>query len=172
MTPAVLCPATMTPQPPGLSLATFQATTLWLFGPTSSATRKPPPVLSSDTFPVAWDQDEPFRSTPTSPLCFRRLWDTETLELSATRMASKPAFLTLNPLTRTFLVPRTPIPMLPGSFMEPIFSGFCPLASITAPGCPARVSGLLTTTWVLYTPRQTTTVPPALAAFTALLMLA
>ena len=63
-------------------------------------------------------------------------------------MASKPAFLTLNPLTRTCLVARTPIPMLPGSFIGPIFSGFCPWASITAPRRPARVSGLVTTTWV------------------------
>src|SRR6201996_3597134 len=168
-TPAVLCPARMTPQPPELPLATFQETTLWPAGPTSSATRKPPPLLDRATLPVAVDQDEPLRSTPTSPLCSSSLPDTHTCELRATRIASKPACSTVSPVTRAWLVPSTPTPTLPGRVVEPTLSGCWSRASIRAPRSPSRLSGLATTTCSWYVPRQTTTVPPGLVAATALL---
>ncbi len=60
-------------------------------------------------------------------------------------MASKPAPVTRNPLTRTRLVRSTPMPTLPGRVSGPSFSGFWPLALIVAPR-PTRVSGLVTTT--------------------------
>ena len=85
-------------------------------------------------------------STPTSPLRSSTFRVTETCELAATRMASKPASMTLKPLTRSPLVPRMPMPTLPGSLVFPMVSGGRPLGLMTAPGVPYKFSGLVMTT--------------------------
>src|SRR3981081_1071057 len=167
--PAVLCPATMTPLPPGLRLASFAVKAWNLLRPMASVTRKPPPALYLAVLWSAAEKLVPLKSTPTSPLRRRILPRTRTLVLLATRIASNPAFTTVKPAPRTWRVASTTTPLPPGTGSPG--AGFWPVASITAPRRPSRLSGFLITTWVRYVPRHTTTVPPALTAPMALLIL-
>ena len=136
----------ITPQPPGLRVALFQVTASKCVGPRSSAIRKPPPWLNSERLCVASESDDPLKSTPTSPLFLSRLCETRTRRLRATRMASKPAFFTVNPVISTFLAPKTTTPLPPGDFL---LIGFWPLASMVAPRRPTRASDLVTTACTL-----------------------
>ena len=157
----------MTPQPPGLRRAMFRVTASKWVGPRSSAIRKPPPLLNCDTLRVASESDVPLKSTPTSPLCWSRLCETRIRVLRATRIASNPAFSTVNPLTSTLRAPKTTMPLPPGSFL---LIGFWPRALMVAPWRPISASDLVTTACTLYVPPQTTTRPPLGAAAMATLM--
>ena len=71
----------------------------------SSATRNPPPVLYSDTLPLASDQDEPLMSTPTSPLRSRSLRDARDVRALGDQDGVEAGVpRPVKPLTRTWLV--------------------------------------------------------------------